>query len=288
MTLGDAPDLSFGSSTGFSVAFWIKASWGGGNDPVFIGNKDWFTGGNQGWVIAGQTDGSTWQWNWRASSSSRADFETGGVIADGNWHHIAVTHDRSGNAVFYHDGAPIGAVSLVSKTGSINSGLPTVIGADARFNYGAMNETRIDDVAIWGRLLSATEVAALYTSGATFQTPWTSWRTLHSVALATEDPDQDGIENLMEYALDLGPNTPAPLSGRITSDLASDQYLRLTITKNPAATDLTYTVEVTSDLINWTTIDTVIEEDTRTTLRVRDTQPTTTANRRFIRLRVSN
>ncbi len=286
--------MSFGTST-FSVAVWIKASWGGGNDPVFIGNKDWFTGGNQGWVIAGQTDGSTWQWNWRASSSSRADFETGGVIADGNWHHIAVTHDRSGNAVFYHDGAPIGAVSLVSKTGSITSGLPTVIGADARFNYGAMNETRIDDVAIWGRVLSDQDIATIAIS----PTPFEQWRIAHhnpaqlSNSLLSgpiADPDHDGVEHLMEYALGLDPSASSPWGLKIVNDIeaiATDEHLRLTITRNPLATDVTFAVEVSSDLLSWSTEDTAIETSTPTTLIVRDTIPIGPHNRRFIRLRVT-
>jgi uracil DNA glycosylase len=91
----------------------------------------------------------------------------------------------------------------------------------------------------------------------------------------------------MEYALGLNPNTPAPLSQRITNDLDSNQYLRLTITKNPNATDVTYSVEASSDLTTWNTTEVLILQNTATVLQVRDTQAMSAANRRFMRLRVT-
>lgn len=288
VSLGTAADLSFGTSTNFSVAFWIKAvSWGSGNDPVFISNKNWNSGGNQGWVIAGQSDGSTWQWNWKASGTSRVDFELGGTLSDGNWHHIAVTHHRAGNATFYHDGAQVGAVSITAATGNIGTGNPTVIGADGLFANATLTDTRFDDVGIWARELTAGEVAALYESGASFRTSWTIWRGQNSVQLPDDDPDKDGVPNLIEYALNLSPSAATPLHQRIVNDLDSNQYLRLTITRNPAATDILYSVEASSDLVTWTTTDVLILQNTSTTLQVRDTQPMTSANRRFMRLRVT-
>lgn len=288
LSLGTATDLNLGTSTNFSVAFWIKATtWGSGNDPTFISNKNWNSGANQGWIIAGQTDGSTWQWNWKASGTTRADFELGGTLSDGNWHHIAVTHNRTGNATFYHDGVQIGSVSIAAATGNIGTSNPTVIGADGLFANATVSDTRFDDVGIWARVLTAGEIAALYSSGASFRTPWTIWRAQNSVQLPEDDPDKDGVPNLLEYALNLSPNTTTPLTQRIVNDLDSNQYLRLTITKNPNATDVLYSVEVSSDLINWSSTPTVILQNTSTTLQVRDTEVMSSANRRFMRLRVT-
>jgi hypothetical protein len=127
-------------------------------------------------------------------------------------------------------------------------------------------------------------------------TPWQEWRADHftpanlanlTLSGSTPDPDKDGIENLMEYALSLNPKTPAPLSQRIANDLDSNQYLRLTIAKNPNATDVLYSVEVSSDLTTWSTTDVVILQNTATMLQVRDTQAMSAANRRFMRLRVT-
>jgi hypothetical protein len=125
--------------------------------------------------------------------------------------------------------------------------------------------------------------------------PFERWRTAQFGASAGDeliagpnaDPDGDRSNNLLEYALNLSPTTPNTLSQRIANDIASNQYLRLTITKNSNAADVIYAVEVGSDLTTWSTADTAVETDTATLLIVRDTIPIGTNHRRFIRLRVT-
>jgi hypothetical protein len=104
---------------------------------------------------------------------------------------------------------------------------------------------------------------------------------------ATADPDQDGIENLLEYALGLNPFSPEPLSSRVTNDLDSDGRPRLTVTKDPQATDVRYAVETSPDLATWSLGDVVILQDTPTIFQVRDLLPLGGAERRFLRLRVT-
>jgi len=102
------------------------------------------------------------------------------------------------------------------------------------------------------------------------------------------DPDGDGFSNLLEYSLATDPNLPTGTTiVRDMVEISGTAYLRLTVLKNPAATDLTYTVETTGDPTDagsWSAADTVIEENTATTLIVRDTLA---GSRRFIRLRVT-
>ena len=101
------------------------------------------------------------------------------------------------------------------------------------------------------------------------------------------DPDHDGMVNLTEYALAQDPNVSG--SNPIMMDLvdvAGTDYLRLSITKNPAATDVIFTVQTSGDLTNpgtWTDADTLIESETSTELIVRDTL---SSPPRFIRLRI--
>lgn len=90
------------------------------------------------------------------------------------------------------------------------------------------------------------------------------------VSGGTADPDGDSLPNLLEYACGTDPTTanPSPL----TLDL-SGGILRLHVPRDPLASDVTLVVETSSDLTDpesWTQVDTVIEENSPSLLRVRD------------------
>ncbi len=106
------------------------------------------------------------------------------------------------------------------------------------------------------------------------------------------DPEQDGLWNLMEYAFDLAPGTPNPAPWTFDeATVGPDKFLRLTIPKNPAATGVTYSVEATGNITtpaSWSSSGLTIEEDTATTLRVRDSVPMGSPGvKRFMRAKVS-
>ena len=107
--------------------------------------------------------------------------------------------------------------------------------------------------------------------------------------VANDDADHDGLSNLLEFAL--GTNPTVTGANPILHDqelVGADRHLRLTIQKNPAATNLSYIVEVCEDLAaaNWSATPTVIESETATQLIVRDSTPMSASSHRFIRLRV--
>jgi mannan endo-1,4-beta-mannosidase len=101
----------------------------------------------------------------------------------------------------------------------------------------------------------------------------------------TADPDRDGFNNLMEYALGTAPMLPNPTP--INSDFADEPAaLRLSIPRNPLATDVTFTVEVTGNLADpaaWTTLETRVLPSPPEMLVVQDTG---TGTSRFIRLKI--
>ena len=107
--------------------------------------------------------------------------------------------------------------------------------------------------------------------------------------LPTDDADKDGFSNFMEFALGTDPtfSGTSPLIQDIET-VGPDRYLRLTVPKNPFATNVTYTVEVCGNLQlgGWSAAQTLIEVNTTTQLRVRDTTPISTVPR-FIRLKVT-
>lgn len=106
-------------------------------------------------------------------------------------------------------------------------------------------------------------------------------------------PAGDGVPNLLKYALGLDPLTPAPAAQLPSGGIASDggqNYLTLTVDRSAVAPDVTYTVEVSGDLLNWFSGPghTVTLADTATQLIVRDSTPAPAAKARFIRLHVTN
>jgi len=98
------------------------------------------------------------------------------------------------------------------------------------------------------------------------------------------DPDGDGLPNLLEYALGGSPNSTAA-SPRPTIEVSGDH---LAIAFVRARSDVTYLVEGSSDLIDWSPISFTPVALGQTQI-VSDTVPISTANpaRRFLRLRVT-
>ena len=126
--------------------------------------------------------------------------------------------------------------------------------------------------------------------------PVASWRlqwfgdTANSGAgLDTAIAAGDGIPNLMKYALDLTPpQTAATTAGKLLVD-TSTGALQLTVNRNPAATDLVYSIESTSNLADpnsWSTATIVIDTNTASTLQAHDSTPLTSGPR-FLRLKVT-
>ena len=103
------------------------------------------------------------------------------------------------------------------------------------------------------------------------------------------DWDKDGITNLMEFALGLNPKS-ADTSAQPTASVIDD-YLTLTFVPNPAATDVTFIVEASTALTNWSTSD--VEDTTpfipnppcSKTFRYKNKVSDT--SRAFLRLRVT-
>jgi len=107
------------------------------------------------------------------------------------------------------------------------------------------------------------------------------------------DPDKDGIFNFLELAFGLGPLNYSPEEApqiEIVEE-GGQQYLALRYQRPISMTDVTYLVEVSNDLTNWTnTQQTVSEEILETTLeiekvRARSLSPLNESSD-FIRIRI--
>ncbi|MCS6243853.1 MAG: hypothetical protein H2172_08375 [Opitutus sp.] len=130
------------------------------------------------------------------------------------------------------------------------------------------------------------------TTSATTWTALQAWRNANlGSATATgnaadlADPDGDGIPNLLEYALGLSPSTTNP-TGLPTSTL--DPTGKLTLTFLRARSDVTYTVQGSSDLATWTDLATNPGTVSQTVAVAVTDKPPVGATKRFLRLRVTS
>ncbi|MGH7992807.1 MAG: DNA/RNA non-specific endonuclease, partial [Limisphaerales bacterium] len=123
-------------------------------------------------------------------------------------------------------------------------------------------------------------------------TPIESWRqqwfgTTNNSGLAADSAvdTSDGMPNLLKYAFGLNPLVPeaSPIVGDISTG-----YLRISVPKNPDATDVTFLVETTDSLSDpWSTDGIIIDQNTPTFLQAHFASPVGSANSCFMRVRIN-
>lgn len=147
-------------SNDFTVSFWQRNP--GGSDGALMGNKNWASGANVGWVIS-VMDGK--HVNWNVAGGTRRDLGLHPPFSDGQWHLVTVSFSRGSNQVLgYVDGALAVTSDLnANGSGSLNAGLNTLVGSSGNGLYSGTGD--IDDLGVWSRVLRADEVAAIYHSG---------------------------------------------------------------------------------------------------------------------------
>ena len=147
---------------------------------------------------------------------------------------------------------------------------------------------------------------------ATYATPYAHWQTTHFGASATDpalagdmaDPDGDGMANLLEYACGRSPLTAEPVTAHQPALAAGATGLEFTFVRSLAATDLTYQVQVSDDLITWTdgsrfsalagdqpdtpatALVARMAGDGEETIAIRAQTPSGAGGRRFLRLKI--
>jgi hypothetical protein len=171
VTLGYPAQLKFGTSD-FSISFWAKVL-SQNDDKPFISNKDWNSGGNPGWALA--TEGDGMKWNFKDSNSSRRDsLDVASQLENGQWHHVLVSFQRSSVGRIYVDGQLMDTSNLSPDpgqvVGSADTALAVNVGQDGTGLYtdgtsGAEVEMLVDDLGIWGRVVTPQEATAVYVTG---------------------------------------------------------------------------------------------------------------------------
>ncbi len=148
-------------ATNWSFSIWVQTK---DTLGAFLGNKDWTSGGNLGWVIS---EYYTTFLNYEAVDSPRYDIGPAKSWADGKWHHVAVTFYRDVNTVFVFLDGTLTAQAPVSTTGQESLTDPnietTLVGGSGNGAYSS--SANIDDLGMWVRPLNPAEVTDIYQAG---------------------------------------------------------------------------------------------------------------------------
>ncbi len=255
VSIGSPPDLNFGSdyqadSTDFSISFWVQI-FHQHDDESFIGNKDWNSGSNPGWII--NSEGSGMKWNYRDDAvnlpgvgSSRRDSPTvAPQLEDGGWHNVLVTFARHSVGTIYVDGVLENVANLAPDTGEIGGSLDTSglgftinIGQDGTGHYtdnsgGAAIDMLVDDLAIWGRVLNTHEAVGIFNAG------------LNSNSLDQATVDSPGAKPIIQVqpvSISATPGEPLNLYASVLGSPTLAYQWYLGGTNIAGATNATYTI----------------------------------------------
>jgi hypothetical protein len=157
-----ASSSSFNSLNHFTISFWLQVDNypSAGSYMITKGNE---TSGGSPLSFRCYTGALPFQYlgtdNF-ISGTPVVRYATTSAFSSNNWHHLTLTYDGS-DQIVYIDGT---SSTSVSQTGSLRTNTdPLMIGA--RFFAGNLQdafEGKLDDIGVWNRALTATEVADLY------------------------------------------------------------------------------------------------------------------------------
>lgn len=231
----------------FTIAAWVRFAPELERHDVLVEEDIWGNGGHTLNFLDGY---------FRLSNDGSDIAVASTAIGADTWHHCTIT--RSGSAVaFYIDGAPAGGGTFADTFTVRNVGSSV---------YPSTTNGQIDELYVIERALPQEEIAVLMDDrfGYAYGPGYLQWMTGHSGSMPAgyehvwgymADPDEDGVVNLIEYALDGDPfNGGSSLAHG--ASIVSHQgalrlqyaYSRLAATTEPR---LVYRPLISTDLQQW-------------------------------------
>jgi hypothetical protein len=162
---------NFGANcaSGFTLTAWVQSSYTGNYEAVFgsQGSSGMavsiclnFAGGLGAGLIEGLVRDN-------AGNMHTCDVTSNSGITDGNWHFLAwVDNPGANSGTIYLDGVALNtATPLSAASATVNLSNPMGLGVRAGNNDGLFNGA-LADCRVYNQMLSASQVSALYASGA--------------------------------------------------------------------------------------------------------------------------
>lgn len=146
-------------NSGFSFGGWV---WFDATNANVI---SWDESGSWGGVEIGAGAG-TWGYRFGTGSPSNA-YGTGVAISTGQWYHVIATHSATTDRLYVN-----GSQIHTATSGTLaNTNTSFHIAGNSNFR-GETLDGKVDEMGVWGRELSSTEVTSLYNSGSGLTYPF--------------------------------------------------------------------------------------------------------------------
>jgi hypothetical protein len=94
---------------------------------------------------------------YRTFANFAMDATSAASVADGGWHHAAMTVDASGGKLFL-DGTQVGSGTWASTPSAPTNSEPVLIGGYTPSLYSERFHGTLDEITVWNRALSAAEL----------------------------------------------------------------------------------------------------------------------------------
>ncbi len=262
--VNDSGQINFGSTADFSIDAWIKPNTNGGARVIL--DKRVAVGANfRGYALGLQ--GASIVFFIQDGTSNVVTYTSPAVIVGNQWQHVAITVKRAVNGgTAYLNGSPIGIFNpMATGAGSITNSSPLYIGRNLAGTVGF--EGCLDDIEIFCRELTATEVMNLWTPGkcrewcstppviafGPYQTSATATFTICNSNWSTPSMTyQWSLAGLPAGSCSVnGPTVYSPSSGTLVVPAGGCQTVSVTITRPPWLTPGNtgcYTFNVTNQI----------------------------------------
>ncbi len=194
---GEASDLGLPANAApRTIECWVKPAFNA-RVPVIYGD---FDANDAFYFVIRDSHAEIGNWGGDGEVSGTAN------ITDGSWHHVAMTYDGGSSVRLYVDGVLDASATRTYATtlaGRIYFG-STVLGSGDRYRG------LLDDVTIYNRALSASEILGIYAAGTYGK-------------CKNFDSDGDGLSDAYELANGLNPQDPPPTGRDSDGDSLTDE-----------------------------------------------------------------
>ena len=119
---------------------------------------------------------------------------------------------------------------------------------------------------------------------------YAEWAAANGMSGTTKsaDDDGDGYSNLLEYALGANPKSAADIrQSTAVAEVTGQKYMQISLSRTLIRPSVTWSLERSVDMVNWTVATSSVITDTAAELVLRDTLPLSGNEKRFIRVRVT-